>query len=148
MIRNLLTDAISQVSFLCAVRQPLSVFAVPTTGSGSPLALIVCFVPRILVGVFPSLVYNGMRKILKDKMNILCLTVSGIVGSFTNTLLVMHFIYFFFRDSYAEARNIALDAVYGVILGIIAANGIPEAIMAALFTAAVCVPLKIVYDRQ
>jgi len=35
-----------------------------------------------------------------------------------------------------------------VILGIIAANGIPEAIVAGIFTAAICIPLKIVLQKQ
>jgi len=43
---------------------------------------------------------------------------------------------------------VALDAVYNVILGIIAVNGIPEAIVAGILTAAVCIPIKIVGHRQ
>ena len=120
----------------------------PGADSGSPLALIVCFVPRILVGVFPWLVYNGLKKLLNNRADILCLTISGIAGSLTNTLFVMHLIFFLFRDYYAEVRNIAVDAVYGVVLSIIAINGIPEAVVAAVITAAVCVPLKIVQKRQ
>jgi uncharacterized membrane protein len=121
---------------------------IPANDSGSPFALIVCFVPRILVGVFPYLVYIGLKNLLKNKMEILCLTISGVVGSLTNTLLVMHLIYFLFRDSYAEVRNIAFDAVYGVILSIIAVNGIPEAIVAGIFTTAVCVPLIYLQKKQ
>jgi uncharacterized membrane protein len=141
LINNTMAPALSSFVF-----SPL--IPIPTTSSGSPFALIVCFVPRILVGVFPYLVYSGLKKLLKNKMEIISLTISGVVGSLTNTLLVMHLIFFLFRDSYAEVRNIAFDAVYGVILSIIAVNGIPEAIVAGIFTAAVCIPLMIVQKKQ
>ena len=142
LIRNTMTPGI--ISFVFSPFIPI-----PTADSGSILALIVCFVPRILVGVFPYLVYSGLKKLLKDnKFEILCLTVAGVVGSLTNTLLVMHLIFLLFRDSFAIARDISIDAVYGVILSIIAVNGVSEAIMAVVFTAAICVPLKIVQKRQ
>jgi len=141
LINNTMTPAISSFVF-----SPL--IPMPATDHGSPLALIVCFVPRILVGIFPWFVYKGLKKLCGNKLDIVCLTISGVVGSLTNTLLVMHLIFFFFKDSYAAVRNVALDAVYKVILGIIAANGIPEAIVAGIFTAAICIPLKIVLQKQ
>lgn len=39
----------------------------------------------------------------------------------------MNLIYICFSSEFASAKNIALDAVYGVILTIIATNGVPEA---------------------
>ena len=54
----------------------------------------------------------------------------------------MNLIYFCFSEQFASAKQIALDAVYGAILAIIAANGIPEAIVAAVLTTAVCKALK------
>lgn len=141
LIRN--TMAPTLLSFVFSPFIPI-----PSTDSGSLLALVVCFVPRILVGVFPYFAYMGLKKLLNNKMDILCLTLSGIVGSLTNTLLVMHLIFFLFRDSFAAARGIVFDVVYDVILGIIAVNGIPEAIVAAVFTAVVCVPLKIILPSE
>jgi len=135
LINNTMAPVVSSFVF-----SPL--IPIPSTGNGSPLALIVCFVPRILVGVFPWFVYMGLRKLLKNKFDILSLTIAGIAGSLTNTLLVMHLIFLLFRDSYAAVRSVALDAVYGVILSIIAVNGVPEAILAGVVTAAICIPLK------
>ena len=43
----------------------------------------------------------------------------------------------FFRDAYAAANGVAANAVYGFILSIIAMNGIPEAIVAAVIVAVV-----------
>jgi uncharacterized membrane protein len=140
-LASLINNTMTPVA-LSFVFSPL--IPIPATGHGSPLALIVCFVPRILVGILPWFVYSSLKKLLKNRFEIVSLTLAGVVGSLTNTLLVMHLIYLLFKDSYAVARNIALDAVYNVILGIIAVNGIPEAIAAGVITAAVCIPLKVV----
>jgi uncharacterized membrane protein len=141
LINNTIAPALSSFTF-----SPF--MPIPGTDGGSPLALIVCFAPRILVGVFPFFVYKGLMKLLKNKMEIVTLTIAGVVGSLTNTLLVMHLIFIIFRDSYATVRDVAIDAVYGVILGIIAVNGIPEAIVAGILTAAVCMPLFIVQKKR
>lgn len=107
--------------------------------SGNFLSLVICFIPRILVGVVPYFVYHGIRKGFHQKKgsNGVSLVLAGIVGSLTNTLLVMHMIYLFFGNSYAEAKGIAVDALYGVILGVIGTQGIPEAIVAAVLTLAI-----------
>lgn len=111
---------------------------------GNFWSLVICFVPRILVGVVPYFVYQGIRKLCKEKKGSdwLALPVAGIIGAFTNTLLVMNLIYFCFSEEFAAAKQIALDTVYAAILAIIAANGIPEAIVAAVLTTAVCKALK------
>jgi uncharacterized membrane protein len=65
---------------------------------GSPLALIVCFVPRILIGVVPYFVYKGIQFINRDsdKGRKFSLLAAGVAGSLTNTILVMGMIYMFF----------------------------------------------------
>jgi uncharacterized membrane protein len=120
-------------------------------GVGSLSALIVCFVPRILVGITPWLVYSGLRKfppLKKSALQPVNLIFAGIIGSMTNTLLVMHLIYALFRQPFAQARELASDAVYGAILAVIAANGIPEAIAAAVLAAAICTPLLLLQRRH
>lgn len=99
-------------------------------------SLVICFVPRILVGVFPYYIYQFIySKIeLKKVSQEVALCIAGIVGSLTNTLLVMNMIFLFFRDSFAQISNIASSAVYWSILTIIVVNGIPESIVAAIFT--------------
>ena len=111
---------------------------------GNFWSIVICFVPRILVGVVSYFVYVGVRKLLKEKKGCdwLALPIAGVVGAFTNTLLVMNLIYFCFSEQFAAAKEIAIDAVYGAILAIIAANGVPEAIVAAVLTTAVCKALK------
>ena len=56
----------------------------------------------------------------------------------TNTLLVMNFIYLFFGQTYAQVIGKSYEVLYGVILGVIGTNGVPEAIVAGIITTAVC----------
>lgn len=100
-------------------------------------SLIIVFLPRILTGVVPYYVYRFAVKRLNFKNRLLPLGLAGVSGALTNTLLVMNLIWFFFRDAYAQANNVAAEAVYLFILSIIGINGAPEAIVAAVITALV-----------
>lgn len=135
IINNTTTPAV-----LSFVFSPL--IPVPGSDRGSLLALVICFIPRILVGVVPWYVNKLLSKVLRGKGEVLTLAVSGVAGSLTNTLLVMHLIYFLFSDAYANARGITIDMVYGAVLTVIFANGVPEALVAGFITAAVCKPLS------
>ncbi len=119
---------------------------------GSPLALVVCFVPRILCGIVPYFVYKAIQKVAKnkDKSRKFSLILAGIAGSLTNTILVMGMIYLFFGVQYAQAKDIAFEAVLGVILSVVGINGTIEAIIAALIASAVVAVLlktKLVKER-
>lgn len=97
-------------------------------------SVIICFIPRILVGVVPYYVYRGLHRSTHKIKNgdTLSLALAGISGALTNTLLVMNLIFFFFKDAYALANNVASQTVYSFILSIIAINGIPEALIAGI----------------
>lgn len=103
---------------------------------GGLASIIICFVPRILVGVIPYYVYKlitkpGKSEVSKKRQSI-ALGFAGVLGSLTNTLLVMNMIYLFFKDAYAQANEVASSAVYTFIMGIIGINGVPEAIVAGI----------------
>jgi uncharacterized membrane protein len=131
---------------------------------GNGFSLVISLVPRILVGIVPFYVYRGILKLFNllnrkrltggqtgGKNGIaktFALPIACIAGSFTNTILVMNFIYFFFKEEFATAKDIPLDTVYGAILGIIAANGVPEAIVAAVIGSAICAVLLKLMPRQ
>lgn len=97
-------------------------------------SIIICFLPRILVGVIPYFVYQALYRILKQKKSgqYISLGAAGVAGSLTNTILVMGLIVVFFKDSYAQAMGYATEAIYGAVAAIVVTNGIPEAIIAAL----------------
>ncbi|MGO5052702.1 ECF transporter S component [Lachnospiraceae bacterium LCP25S3_G4] len=102
-------------------------------------SIIICMIPRILVGVIPFFVYRFVLKVTKcsNTNTTFALGAAGLAGALTNTLLVMNLIFVFFKDTYASVNNVASDAVYKFILSIIGINGIPEAIVAAVIV--ICV---------
>lgn len=113
---------------------------VPGLGRGSVLALLICFGPRILVGVVPYYVDLFMKRWRREdkKWRIISLFSAGIAGSLTNTLLVMNLIYLIFGDAYASIKNVDTAYIYRFILSVIFVHGIPEALVAGVFTSAVC----------
>ncbi|MSS64686.1 ECF transporter S component [Lachnospiraceae bacterium WCA-693-APC-MOT-I] len=106
---------------------------------GGVKSLIICFVPRILIGIVAYYVYKLVRKVMKNSKHsmVTALAISGVIGSLTNTLLVMNLIYLFFGESYAAVKEIAYEALYGTILVVIGTNGIPEAIVSAILVTAI-----------
>lgn len=98
-------------------------------------SLIICFVPRVLVGILPFYVYRWVKKVSHKKgISNWGLILAGISGALVNTILVMNFIFVFFRDEYASSNGIAANVLYRFILSIIGINGIPEAIAAGILT--------------
>ena len=65
------------------------------------------------------------------------LAITGFVGSMTNTVFVMGSIYLLFAQQYAEVKNVGMEAVFGLVMGTVAASGIPEAIAAAILVTAI-----------
>ena len=116
----------------------------PGTDSGSLWALLVCFGPRILVGVTPYYTYKFFRKFSGAwaKLRFVSTFLAGVVGSLTNTILVMGLIFLVFRNAYASATGSAADLVLGVILSVVFVHGITEALVAGVFTSAVCRALE------
>ena len=65
--------------------------------SGGIGSLIICFVPRILIGVVPFYVYRLVKKLSKNNgVSSVGLIAAGLSGALTNTLLVMNLIFVFF----------------------------------------------------
>lgn len=123
----------------------------PGTDSGSWLALVICFIPRILVGVLPWFVFQLLRLPFKKEnyqLRTIQLVITGAVGAFVNTGFVMSLIYVLFRDAYASMKRVGVDAVLGLIMGVVATNGVPEAIAAAVLTGAVCLPMQKLMKRD
>ena len=102
---------------------------------GSWTSLIVAIVPRILIGVCAGLVFMALKKLIHNET--ISLAVSGFVGSMVNTIGVMGLIYLLFGEQYAAAGGTDPSLLLGVIMGVVGLNGVPEAIIAAVLTAAV-----------
>ena len=85
---------------------------------------------RILLGVIAGLLWRGLKKVLKQ--DYLALPVTAAVSTICHTILVMGSIYLLLAQQYAQAKNVAITAVFGLVMGTVTASGIPEAIIAAV----------------
>jgi len=112
--------------------------------SGNFWSVVICFVPRILVGTVTGLCYSFFSFMFeqKGKMLPMAYMLSGFLGSMANTLLVMAGIFFCFGQPYAEAVGQAYNALLGLIGLTILTNGVPEAILGAIAAYAVCRPIQ------
>lgn len=89
---------------------------------------------RILIGVVAGWLWKLFEKVHLNQT--IALPITGFIGSMTNTLTVMGSIYFLFAQQYAQAQNVGITAVWGLIMGTITASGIPEAIASAVLVLA------------
>ncbi len=137
---SLITNSVTP-SLLSFAFSPM--IPVPGSGKGSLWALVICFVPRILVGVIPALLWRALAPLARRNMPLrtLCLAVCGGAGAIVNTGLVMGLIYVVFKDGFAFAKGIPEDAVLAAIMAIVGANGVPECIAAVVLTSGVCLAL-------
>ncbi len=112
---------------------------VPGTGQGSPKALIVAFVPRILAGLLPGLLFSLLRK--RGMNTRLSCAICGAVGSLTNSILVLSSIYLLFGAEYAAALGESYALLLGLLGSVLLSNGVAECILAVILVSAICVPL-------
>ncbi len=85
---------------------------------------------RILFGLLAGWLWVLFQKIFRKEY--LALPVTAAVSTICHTLLVMGSIYLLLTQQYAAAKNVAISAVFGLIMGTVTASGIPEAIIAAV----------------
>ncbi|GFI36681.1 ECF transporter S component [Lachnospiraceae bacterium 50-23] len=118
-----------------------------TTGiSGAVKAIWISIGCRMLIGIAAGWLWILLEKF---RMNhLIALPIVGFAGSMVNTIAVMGSIYLLFAQQYAEAREVAVTAVWGLIMGTIAASGIPEAIAAAVLVLALGKVLIGVFRRM
>lgn len=99
------------------------------------LVIFVIFLPRVLVGVFSSLVFNGIARF--DKSEIGAMVAAAIVGTLTNTVLLLGGLSMLATQQAAEAFGVATNALFAAIMGVVTLNGVIEAIAAVV----ICVPV-------
>ena len=90
---------------------------------------------RVLFGFIAGWLWIGFKKLLKK--DYLALPVTAAFATICHTLLVMGSIYFLLAQQYAAAKNVAITAVFGLVMGTVTVSGIPEAIAAAVLVTAI-----------
>ena len=118
-----------------------------TTGiPGALKAIWISVGCRILIGVVAGWLWVLFTKIKLNQF--IALPIVGFVGSMVNTVTVMGSIYFLFAQQYAEVNEVALTAVFGLVMGTVTASGIPEAIAAAILVLALGKVLVVVFRKM
>jgi len=112
--------------------------------SGNFGSVLISFVPRILCGTVAGFSYIGLSKVFPAR-NILCLSVSAALGSLTNTFGVMGGIWLFFGSQYASIFGGTMLFIIGTT---ILTSGIPEAIVSAVASSAVCRPVQMIMTQK
>ena len=105
--------------------------------SGIPGALKALWISigcRILIGVAAGWLWILLTRLKVNQL--IALPIVGFAGSMVNTITVMGSIYLLFAQQYADAKEVAVSAVWGLIMGTVTASGIPEAIAAAILVLA------------
>lgn len=107
-----------------------------TTGlEGAVKAIWVAVGCRILLGVAAGWLWIVLKKLRVNDWA--ALPIAGFACTLFHTLMVMGSIFVLFTQQYAQARNVAMEAVSGLILGTITLNGIPEALLAMVLVTAI-----------
>ncbi len=108
---------------------------------GNFWSLVICFVPRILIGVVTALVVKALDKTKVPQS--ISFGIAGLLGSLTNTLLVLGGVWLFFGGEYFSLVDDGSGKTLPIILGAtVLTNGIPEAVIGALVGSAVALPVK------
>ena len=90
---------------------------------------------RVLIGLVSGWLWIILKKVKLPE--IIALPIVGFVGSMTNTVAVMGSIYFLLAEQYAAAREVAVTAVYGLIMATITGAGVMEALAALVLVTAI-----------
>ena len=103
--------------------------------AGAVKAVWIALGCRILIGVVAGWLWIALKKL---KVNdLIALPVVGVAGAMTNTVLVMGSIYVLLRPEYAALKNVAMEAVLGLVMGVVGTSGVAEAIAAAVLVGAI-----------
>lgn len=106
------------------LQTPTSYLFSPFVEGGNINSLIIAFIPRILIGLTPYLIYKAFKG---KKLGFAC---AGAIGSATNTIFVVGGIFFLFANVYEGNIQAMLATVLGT-------NAIAELIITTVVTAAI-----------
>ena len=127
LISNTVTPTLLSFAF--------SPFMSMTGMSGAVKAVWISVGCRMMIGIISGWFWIVVKKC---KLNhFIALPIAGFLGSMVNTVFVMGSIYVLLAREYAQARNVGVEAVFGLVMGTVTASGIPEAIAAAVLVAVI-----------
>ena len=93
---------------------------------------IVSIIPRIMIGIITSYIFILFNRVIKNQT--LSIGISAILGSLTNTILVMGLIYIMYADNFASVFKLSQTTTRSTILGIMLTNGLAESLVAVIIS--------------
>ena len=104
--------------------------------SGAPIqSLVMCLIPRILLGVIAAYLFILLKKLVKNETA--SILVSAILATALHTVMVLGCLFLLFH-SIALENGVTLAAVFGTAITL---NGLLEMTAAAVLSVAICKPL-------
>ncbi len=106
--------------------------------------LVICMVPRILMGWLSGLLGAALKKApaLQGKKSVIGYGITGFVGSLLNTVLYLGALWGIAAQVIADSYGVDLSGVSAIVIGTATGAGIPEAIVSCLVVIAVCRAMK------
>ena len=101
---------------------------------GGVASIIICFIPRLLLGVLSG-------TLASKNLNKVKLFISGFFLTLFHTITVLSLIYIFYNNEYASVMKLASNGVIKALMIIVGVNGIPEAITAGILLTFMYKPL-------
>jgi len=106
-----------------------------TSLAGALKAVWVAVGCRVMIGLVSGWLWIALKKFRCADM--IALPIVGFIGSMTNTVFVMGSIYFLLRPEYAKAMGVGIEAVFGLVMGVITGSSVLEAVAALVLVTAI-----------
>lgn len=97
----------------------------------------ICIVPRVCIAIAAWAIYKYIPVNVHLRAGL-----AAIGGAITNTILFLGSFYFLVGAPYAAAKGMSVEAVGLMIMGIVTANGIPEALVSGVIVVPIVMALK------
>lgn len=110
------------------------------------LTFVMCFVPRVLCGWLPALIYKAISK-NGTKRTMLAIPVAGASVAIINTVLFLGSMWLFFGESLSEVVGVAIDNIFALFALFAGTNGLIEIAVNIVVGTAICKPLTIAKKR-
>lgn len=115
---------------------PVDMMFSPFSSTNPVGSVIMCILPRILIGVVAGLLFTAIKKI--DKTNIFAVGISAVVATAIHTFSVVMLLWSFFKD-------MKFKDIFTTILIL---NATIEMALALLLSILICLPLLKYFKKQ
>lgn len=122
----------------------LSIFGQTLLQINHFLLIILCFIPRILMGLFTGLIYQGLKS--KSDKVVINSIITSLCGALINTILFMSCLcLFYYNTEYITSIRESLNAsnIVLFIILFVGVNGLVEIIVNVIITTSIIKPITI-----